>query len=213
MRYVLSGSNIVTEAILPASWGYDANDLRYIKSIHKKFGRVRLKTFPQLSFFGQAYYTFVKGIKFIPILNYILYVKKDAIQFFKKELGWEDYGGKHYESIYTRFFQSYILPRKFNIDKRKAHLSSLICSGQITREEALKQMKQNIFPPIQLSKDKEYVLKKLNFTKKAFEKIMSQPLKGFKDYPSNYFLFNNSKIKFLVRLFCKVIDAIINLIR
>ncbi len=198
LQYILSGGNIVTEAIMPKSWGYDAKDLRHIKGIHKKFGKIKLKTFPQISLFDWVYYTFIKGIKFIPILHYIPYVKKDVAQLLEKELGWKNYGAKHYESIYTRFFQGHILPKKFNIDKRRAHLSTLICSGQLTRIEALREMKEDIYSLQQLKDDKEYVIKKLGLTEEKFENIMSLPIKSFKDYPSNYFLF--SRLHFFVKL-------------
>jgi hypothetical protein len=106
----------------------------------------------------------------------------------ERELGWRNYHGKHYESIFTRFFQGYILPTKFNIDKRKAHFSTLICSGQMTRDEALKEMEKNPYPPEMLKEDKSYVLKKFGLTEPEFEGIMSRPIKSPKDYPSSYVL-------------------------
>jgi len=132
-------------------------------------------------------------------LNYIPYIKKDAKKLIEKELNWKDYGGKHCESIYTRFFQGYILPRKFNIDKRRAHLSTLICSGQMTREEALKEMQHSPYPSEETEKeDKEYVIKKLGLSREEFEKIMSGPIKGYQDYPNNHCLF--TKLNFFVKL-------------
>ena len=107
----------------------------------------------------------------------------------EKELGWKYYGGKHYESVYTRFLQAYILPRKFSIDKRKAHLSTLICSGQITREEALEELKSNPYPTEEMMKaDKELVLNNFDLTEEEFEEIMALPIKTVRDYPSNYWL-------------------------
>ena len=118
------------------------------------------------------------------------YNKKDATEIIKKDLGWESYGAKHHESIYTRFLQAYILPRKFNIDKRRAHLSALICSGQITREKALKEIEHEPYPSEEMMKnDKKYVLEKLGLTEVEFEEIMSFPIKTFRDYPSNHWLF------------------------
>jgi len=198
IQYIISGDNIVTEAIMPASWMYHARDFRIIKSIHKKFGKLKLKTFPTLTLFDWIYYTFVKRIRYFPILNYIQYIQKDAIQLFEKELGWKNYGEKHRESIYTRFFQGYILPKKFNIDKRKAHFSTLICSRQMTREEALEELKHDICSPNEMREDKEYVIKKFGLNEEEFEEIMSQPVKTFRDYPNNNFLF--TKLNFLVEL-------------
>ncbi|MBA7576798.1 hypothetical protein ES708_18640 [subsurface metagenome] len=199
IRYIISGGNIVTEAIMPKSWGYDPKDLKQIKGIHKRFGKIKLKTFPQLTLFDWVYYTFVKKIKFIPVLNYILYIKEVAKKLIEKELNWKDYGGKHYESVYTRFFQGYILPTKFGFDKRRAHLSTLICSNQISREEALKEMQRSPYPSEKMmEEDKKYVIKKLGLSEEEFEEIMSTPIKTYRDYPNNYFLF--SKLKFFVKL-------------
>jgi len=100
------------------------------------------------------------------------------------ELGWVYYGGKHYESIYTRFFQAYILPRKFNADKRKAHLSALICAGEITREQAQTALQEPICPETLLRQDKEFVVKKLGLTEDEFDAIMARPRKTIRDYPS-----------------------------
>jgi N-acetyl sugar amidotransferase len=185
IKYILSGSNTVTEAIMPPSWSYHKNDLVNLKAIHKQFGTVKLKRFPILGIFRKTYFQLIKGIKSIPILNYVEYVKKDAKQVIARELGWKDYGGKHYESIFTRFYQAYILPRKFNADKRKAHLSTLICSGQITREEALKGMQEELYPAEMLKQDKEYVLKKLGFSEEDFEKIMNLPVRDHGYYKSS----------------------------
>jgi N-acetyl sugar amidotransferase len=197
--YIISGGNIVTEATMPISWGYYGRDFKHIKGIHKRFGKQKLKTFPHLTLFDWVYYTFVKGIKFIPILNYIPYNRQRAKELLKKELGWDDYGPKHFESIYTRFFQAYILPTKFGFDKRRAHLSTLICSGQISRQEALEEMKRSPYPTDELmKKDKEYVIEKLGLTKEEFEEIMRQPVKSYKDYPNNEFLYN--RFDFIVKL-------------
>jgi len=190
VQFYICGYNITTEGILPTAWSYGHRDWKYIKSVHKKFGTLKLRSFSHCSLFGFLYYNFVKRIKTIRILNYMTYNKEDAMEVIKQELGWESYGGKHHESIYTRFLQAYILPRKFNIDKRRAHLSSLICSGQITRAEALEEMKHEPYPSEEIAKnDKEYVLEKLGLTEAEFEEIMSLPIKTFRDYPSNHWLF------------------------
>ena len=203
IRYIISGGNIVTEAIMPFSWGYRNMDWKYIKSIHKKSGTVKLKTFPHLSLFDWVYYSFAKRIKVIPVLNYIPYVKQNAKKFIEKELGWKDYGPKHFESIYTRFFQAYILPTKFGFDKRKAHLSTLICSGQMTRQHALEEMKHSPYPNDQMLKeDRKYVLKKLGLTEQEFERIMFKPVRSFKEYPNNNFWFE--KLNFVVVLAHKI---------
>ncbi len=186
IKYILSGGNIASEGVLPKGWAHNKNDLVNLKDIYGRFGTLKLKTFPTLGFWKKRYYEKIKGIQRIAILNYIPYVKKDVKDFLVKEIGWRDYGSKHYESIFTRFYQAYILPRKFNIDKRRAHLSSLIYSGQMTREEALKEIEKDPYPDKgMMEKDKETVLKKLGFTKKEFEKIMKLPIKSHFDYKTD----------------------------
>jgi len=183
IKYVLTGNNVVTEAVMPESWAYHKNDLVNLKAIHKQFGTVRLKNFPTLGILKKAYFQCIRKIRSIPILNYVNYVKEDAKKLMARELGWKDYGGKHYESVFTRFYQAYILPKKFDIDKRKAHLSNLICSGQMTRQEAMKQMEQDPYPDEQILKeDKDHVLKQLGLTDEEFEKIMSLPVRSHYDY-------------------------------
>lgn len=184
INYMISGANIASESILPRTWSYGHMDWKYIKNIHKRFGKVKLNSYYHYTMFDYVRYRIFKNIKTIPILNYINYNKEEARKIIKKELDWKDYGSKHHESIYTRFVQSYILPKKFNIDKRKAHLSSLICSGQITREEAIKEMGKDVYPFEKLKEDKEFVLKKFEISEKEFDKLMTLPPKSFLDYPS-----------------------------
>ncbi len=203
IKYVISGGNIVTEAIMPDSWMDNASDLKLIKSIQKQFGSKKLKTFPIMSIKKFAYYTLVKKIKYLPILNYLDYNKKQAKEILVKELDWVDYGGKHYESIFTRFFQGYILPIKFNMDKRIPHLSTLIMSKQIIREEALDEIKNSTYPSQELlEEDYDYFLKKLELSKEEFEIIMQEPPKSAKDYPSSLWVFK--KLRFLEKLGRKI---------
>ncbi len=184
IEYILSGHNIVTEAILPKSMRWSKLDVANIKAIHKKYGNVKLKTFPLLGFFKYLYYLKVKKIKMVSPLNYMEYNKKQVKEFIQKELGWRDYGGKHYESIFTRFYQGYVLPEKFKVDKRKAHLATLINSGQITREEALEELKEPPYDPQQLKIDKEYVIKKFDITEIEFENYMNLPVRSHLDFDS-----------------------------
>lgn len=113
------------------------------------------------------------------------YHKEEAKKIITEKLGWRDYGGKHYESIITRFYQGYILPKKFGIDKRRAHLSTLIAAGQMSREAALEKMKEPIMPPDILKQDLEYVPKKLGLTKEEFDGIMALSPKHHEDYPTD----------------------------
>lgn len=175
VKFILSGNNHVTEAILPSSWVFNKSDSKNIRSIHKKFGTIPLKTFPFASVKKRKMFSDIYGIKVIEILNYIQYNKDEVKKTIAEKLGWKDYGGKHYESVFTRFYQGYILPNKFGIDKRKAHLSTLICSEQRTREHALLELKTPIYDDKQLIVDKEFVLKKLGFSEAAFESYIKAP--------------------------------------
>jgi len=195
VKYIINGRNLSTEGILPWSWTYSALDWKYIHSVHERFWPTRLSKYPYTSILYLMYSVLVKRIKSISILNYVDYHKKEAMDILKSKLAWVDYGGKHYESIYTRFFQAYILPLKFDIDKRKAHFSVLVCTDQMTREEALAEMKKPPFPDDRLAEDRQYVLKKLRLSEEQFQEIMSQPIKRYSDYPnhSTFFLFHKNK--------------------
>ena len=185
IKYIISGANIATEGTMPGSWLHNKNDLTNIRDIHRKFGKIRLKTFPTLGLGKILFYQYVKGITHVPILNYVPYDSKDAKELLARELGWEDYGSKHFESVFTRFYQAYILPRKFNIDKRKAHLSTLICSGQMSREDAVRELQISPYTEEVLKRDKEYVLKKLALTDAEFEDIINLPVKNHRDYKTD----------------------------
>jgi N-acetyl sugar amidotransferase len=188
VRYIIMGMNVISESIMPVKWGYGYSDFRYIANVHRRFGSQRLASFPRVGLPKLFYYRVMKRIQLVSILNYVRYDKKQAMETIQRELGWVNYGGKHYESVYTRFFQAYILPRKFNIDKRKAHFSNLICSGQMTRDHALENMEEPVFPPDRLKEERDYVIKKLAITEEEFEQIMSLPTRTFEAYPTNYSL-------------------------
>lgn len=193
IKHILNGVNIATEAFLPLKWGYGYYDFRYIKNVQNLFGKKKIKTMPHFNLVTLFYYLFIKKLKMVPILNYIHYDKASAMAIIEKELDWRYYGGKHYESIYTRFFQGYILPRKFNIDKRRAHLSNQICSMQVTREFAEEAIKNPTYAPELQAEDREYAIKKFDITDKQFEDIMQAPVKTFLDYKTYYDVFEFAK--------------------
>ena len=196
IKYVLSGSNYATESILPSAWGYDAMDSKQLKAIHKKFGKVKLKTYPVVSFFNRYFYLpFICRLKTLKPLNYMPYDKEDAMKILIDELGWQYYGGKHYESTFTKFFQSYYLPTKFGYDKRLAHLSSLIVSGQLSRDKALEEMTKPLYDDKEIEIEKSYMARKLGVTVEEFKNILQQPIKTYKDYPNQ-----TKKINLLKRL-------------
>ena len=172
-RYILDGRNVQTECILPGSWFDDMKSPINLINIHDQFGILPLKRYPVNKFSVRRKKP--KRLQSIPLLQSIDYVKKQAKLEIQDELGWRDYGGKHYESVFTRFYQGYILPEKFGVDKRKAHLSNLIFSGQLTREAALEELKTPIYPAAQLELDFPFVLKKLGFSEQAFYDYIDAP--------------------------------------
>jgi N-acetyl sugar amidotransferase len=182
IKYILSGNNIVTEHVLPSYWVFNKGDDINIKDIHRHFGSKPLKTYPFFTFKERRYYSHVRGIETIPLLNYLPYTADEAKKTIVEELAWRDYGGKHYESIFTRFYQGYILPVKFKIDKRKAHLSNLIFSGQLTKEAAVRELEQPIYDSRQFEEDKRFVLKKLGLSEGEFETIMQAPRKEHREF-------------------------------
>jgi N-acetyl sugar amidotransferase len=186
IRYLIGGFNVATEVTLPRRWAYGHYDWRYIQSIYRAYGTRPLKTFPHMNYFKMVYYySRIKGIKLVSILDYIDYNKEEAMRVLTEELEWRPYGGKHYESIYTRFFQGYILPKKFNIDKRRLHLSTLIWAGQLTRPQALDEVSHPPYAGYMLEDDMEFVMKKFGFTPEEFERIMALPPRSYQEFPNN----------------------------
>lgn len=180
---VLSGHNLVTEGTyMPKSWVHDKKDLQNVLDIHKKFGTIKLVNYPKMGIMQFLYQTKTNNLNFYKLLNYVDYHKDHVKQFIIEKLEWRDYGYKHYESIFTRFYQGYILPRRFNIDKRQYHLSTLIQSRQITREEALIEINKPKYNEDLLKTDYDFVLKKFGLTREQFEKYMDAPIKKHTEY-------------------------------
>lgn len=186
IKYVLSGSNVVTESVLPKYWRFAKLDSVNIKSIYRSHGTKsidKLKSYPFINGLDVRYCRHILNMEFISPLNYVPYSYYQIKQFITDELGWRDYGGKHHESIWTRFYQGYLLPRKFNIDKRKAHLSNLIFSGQLTKEEAVAKLQESPYSsPALMHEDLLYVIKKLGISRQQFEYFMQQPRKEHNEY-------------------------------
>jgi N-acetyl sugar amidotransferase len=182
IQYILNGHSFRTEGVAPRGWTY--MDGRYIRSIQKQFGQAHLKDFHNFNVNDLIYYSFIKAIKVIPILNYLPYNQKEVSDIITKELNWEYYGGHHHESTYTEFIQSYLLPQKFNIDKRKTEWSALIRSGQMTRVEALDKIQST---PYQYRKELiDYIVSKFSMSKEEWEVLYHLPVKSYHDYPTYY---------------------------
>lgn len=185
VKYIISGGNFATEGILPRSWHYNAKDTTYLKDIQKTFGTKPLKRFPLFGFIEEIYYKVFKRIQIIYLLNYVPYSKKDSMLILETELNWRYYGGKHYESKYTGFIQSYYLFKKFGFDYRRATLSTQICTGEVTREEALLELKSLPYDEVKVKHEKDYIAKKLGITLAEFEQIIDAPAKSYRDYRNN----------------------------
>ncbi|KAA3607009.1 MAG: N-acetyl sugar amidotransferase [Calditrichaeota bacterium] len=182
IKYSISGNSFRTEGVIPHSWGY--KDGKYISSVQKIFGKVKLETFPNVSLFNAINYILLKRIKIVRLLNYLPYSKEEAKKVLIKEVGWKDYGGHHHESIYTRFFQSYYAPVKFNMDRRRVNYSAKARLGLMTREEGISHMKELSYDPEILEKDFEYIAKKFDLSLEEFKEIIALPPKKFSDYPT-----------------------------
>ena len=185
VKYIISGGNFATEGILPKFWHYNAKDIKYLKTIQNKFGAKSIKGFPLFSFLNEMYYKLVRKMKIIYILNYVPYSKDKAMDLLKNELDWRYYGGKHYESLYTGFIQSYYLFKKFGIDYRRATFASQICTGELKREDALKMLSTLPYIEEKAQREKEYISKKLNISKENLEDLINLPPKWYTDYPND----------------------------
>lgn len=186
IRYIISGMNFATESISIPDWAYGHSDWRYIKDVHRRFGKIKLRSYPHFSLAYLFYVNAIRRVRTVSILNYADYHKEQAMALLQEKLGWRNYGGKHHESIYTRFYQGYVLPRKFGIDKRYGHLSDLINAGQITREAALLEVRMPPYPEELQQQDLAYVTKKLGLTTAQFEEIMHAERKSFRDYRNSF---------------------------
>lgn len=183
---ILSGTNLATEGLrIPVTWNWFKFDKKNIKSLGHRFKQQSLKTFPAIGTFEFIYYEYIKQIHWISFLNFFEYNKFDALDSLEKNFGYKRYPYKHYESIFTRFYQGYILPRKFNIDKRRVHLSTLVISRQLSREDAMMQLREQPYPSAHaLAEDINYFLKKMDWSRDQLDAYISAPEIRHDVYPS-----------------------------
>ena len=185
INYVITGGNYSTECCRePEEWGgFPGIDTMLVKDIHGKFGKKPLSTFPLVDILSyKIYYKYVYGMEIFKPLNLVPYIKKDAEKLLAEKFGWEPFQHKHHESRFTRFYEDYWLPRKFGFQKRKAHFSSLILTGQMTREEALERISKPELSEEFLRKEFEYVANKLDMTKEELQKIFEGENKTYRNY-------------------------------
>ena len=183
IRFVLSGGNVATESIFPASWHGNAMDSVNLKAIHKEFGEGKLSQYKTVSFFEYYFwYPIIKRMRTVRLLDYIIYDKAKATVELEETIGYKPYARKHGESQFTKFFQNYYLPTKFGFDKRRPHLASMIVSGQISREDALARLEEPLYDPEELENDVEYFCKKLRIGRSEFDELMAQPHRKYSDF-------------------------------
>lgn len=196
IKYVLTGANNSTECIIPPyEWTY-INDVTFIKNVHKKFGKKKLKTFPLCGMFKyRIYYPYFKGMKVVKPLNLVPFHQETVIRELNEKFGWQRYENKHYEDLFTRFYEGYYLPTKFGYDKRKGYFSSMILSGQMTRDEALEELKKQGYETELAMKDMELISHKLGITKEELEELIKGENKTFRDYKNSFW-----KIKLAIKV-------------
>lgn len=185
VKYILSGGNLASEAIMPRTWFYYPKDSKLLKSIHQRFGRRKIKEYPTFDYWREVYYKFFKGIRIVYPLNMTQYSKAEAMRVLQGELGWIKYGGVHHESMFTRLVLSYIQPKKFGVDYRKCTLSAEICNHITTRAQALQSLNKEPWEAETISQDMAYVAKKFGLSPAELEAILSNPPKSYRDYPNN----------------------------
>ena len=183
IKNILSGYNLTSEGIMPRAWLYEHKfDRANMKDIHQQFGTGKMNQLPTLGLWDRFFYQKIHRFRQHHILQTFLYNKAEAKKILISTFDWKDYGGKHYESVFTRFYQGYFLPVKFGIDKRKAHLSTLIAAGQLTREAAMAELKEPTYDPRLQEEDKEYVCKKWGISQQEFEEVMQRPIRQHKEF-------------------------------
>jgi N-acetyl sugar amidotransferase len=191
IKYILTGANYSTECCRePEEWGaYPGIDKRLIKAIHSRFGKIPLKTFPIIDIFKyKILYKYFYGMEVIKPLNYIPYLKKDSEKLLEEKYGWQKYQHKHHESRFTRFYEDYWMPKKFGYEKRRAHLSSLIMTGQLTRQEAMERISRPELDERFITHEFEYVAHKLGLSVDEFRALFDGQNRTFKDYKNKRFL-------------------------
>ncbi len=191
VKYILNGSNYSTEGIRnPLNWGWFGTDLPQIRDIHSKFGEIKLSKYPLSGILNHKFnLRYIRGIRVVNPLNVVPYLKKTAEEELYKEYGWLPYPQKHFESRFTKFFEGHWLPTRFGFDTRRPQFSSLIVSGQMTRDEAVQKLLDLPYPIEDVEKDYEYIASKLRISLDELKSYYALPIKSYKDYKNQELLF------------------------
>ncbi len=192
IKYILNGGNISTEVVRnPLEFFYYGTDMIHYNYILKNFSNSVLKTYPFSSIFRhKIYLRYIKRIKVVKPLNYLPYLKEEAMSFLEKNYKWKKYPQKHFESRFTKFYEGYWLPKRFGFDPRRVQYSSLILTGQLTREDALEKLKYDVYTQDELIKDIDFICKKLDINKEELDSYFNLPKKYYWDYPNQEIIFN-----------------------
>jgi N-acetyl sugar amidotransferase len=195
VNYILTGSNLATEGMrMPDGWSWFKYDRRNIYAIARRYGNVRVRTFPAIGTLGRMWHEAIRGRRWIPFLDYLDYNKSEALEVLQREFGYKPYLYKHYESVFTRFYQGHILPEKFGVDKRRFHLSALVVTGQMVRDEAVDALERIPYPSVKaLEEDKEYFLKKMGWSPQQLQDYLKRPERPHTDLPSEKTLYYRMK--------------------
>jgi N-acetyl sugar amidotransferase len=192
IKFILNGGNISTECVRnPMEWLYYGTDMIQIHDIMRRFSTVKMKTYPFSSILRHKFYLrYVRGVKVIRPLNFRPYIKADAMKLLEREYGWKPYSQKHFESRFTRFYEGYWLPERFGFDTRRVQYSSLILTGQMTRDEALEKLSKPAYDPETIQYEFNYIATKLGITSEELKGYFDMPKKFYWDYRNQESLFN-----------------------
>ena len=185
IRTIFSGGNLATEGIFPKAWHGSAMDAINLKAIHKRFGSRPLKTYSTIGFLDYYFwFPFIKKMRTVRPLNYMPYDKAAAVAEMEQTFGYKSYDRKHGESLFTKLFQNYYLPTKFGYDKRLPHFSSMIVSGQMSREDAVAKLEEPLYDPFELETDITFFCKKLRISRAEFDALVAAPNRHHTDFPT-----------------------------
>lgn len=192
IKYILNGGNISTECVRnPMEWLYYGTDMAQLKDIIKRFGTVKMETYPFSPIFRHKFYLrYIRKIQVVKPLNYMPYIKEEALQILANEYGWKPYPQKHFESRFTKFYEGYWMPERFGFDTRRVQYSSLILTGQMTREDALEKLKKPAYNPETIQEEFNYIATKLGISPDELRKYLTMPKKFYWDYKNQESLFN-----------------------
>lgn len=191
IKYILNGGNISTECVRnPMEWAYYGTDMSQINDIISQFGTIKMETYPFSPIFRHKFYLrYIKGVQVVKPLNYLPYIKQDAVKLLVETYGWKPYPQKHFESRFTKFIEGFWLPERFGFDTRRVQFSSLILTRQMTREEALEKLKQPAYDPLKIDDEFNYIATKLGIKTEELRRYFNMPKKFYYDYKNQQSMF------------------------